>query len=547
LNKDKMKQSLLMGALTSSFGVFVSKLLGLIYYSPLSSIAGESNMYFYSAVYTYYETLLQISSAGIPFAIAALVAKYIAKNDYKTALLVKKLGTSLIMSLSVVVGFILVLIATPLAKQSLGASAPMQDIEYLKTLFYILTVAVIAVPFLSSIRGYSQGLKRLDIYAGSQVLEQFIRVLSIVLFGYILVNILKMKSIWAIYVAIAAASLGAIGAIVFTKLMQRRDEQHILDLAKQQDFDNNYTKKEVFIELISIGLPYVLISFLSNGAALINTTFFLDYMAKAHGASAYEAAKLSAGILQANVTKLSNIPSVLALGFGSGMVPYLTEALESNDHKLINKDINQILDAVLFILIPVIMIFTIFAKDIYFIMYGNNNLELGTKIFRISNIQTFLATVCPILTSIMITLRLKKQTMLTLIVCILIKYLTFFPFVKLFKVYGMIYSGCLYYGLQCVAYLIFLKIIYKVNIQSSLKRVLVTLLCSIISLTIPTIIYILYSVTYTSRLIDIVYMGVIGILILVVYIFITIKTGLLENVFNIEKPSFKSLLARLRS
>ena len=66
-----MKQSLLIGALTSSFGIFVSKLLGLLYYSPLSAIAGESNMAFYSIVYTYYDLLLQISQAGIPFAIAS--------------------------------------------------------------------------------------------------------------------------------------------------------------------------------------------------------------------------------------------------------------------------------------------------------------------------------------------------------------------------------------------------------------------------------------------------------------------------------------------
>jgi hypothetical protein len=52
-----MKQSLLIGALMSSFGIFVSKLLGLLYYSPLSSIAGEENMAFYSIAYTYYDLL----------------------------------------------------------------------------------------------------------------------------------------------------------------------------------------------------------------------------------------------------------------------------------------------------------------------------------------------------------------------------------------------------------------------------------------------------------------------------------------------------------
>ena len=79
--KANPKQSLLIGALASSFGVFVSKMLGLLYYSPLSSLAGEGNMAFYSITYTYYDLLLQISSAGRPFAIAAIVAKYVAHED----------------------------------------------------------------------------------------------------------------------------------------------------------------------------------------------------------------------------------------------------------------------------------------------------------------------------------------------------------------------------------------------------------------------------------------------------------------------------------
>jgi Polysaccharide biosynthesis protein. len=149
MNKEKIKQSLLMGALTSSFGIFVSKLLGLLYYSPLSQIAGESNMAFYSIVYTYYDLLLQISAAGIPFAIASLVAKYSAKEDYKTVLLIKKLGSSIVLLMSVLIGLIFILLVPSLTYQSLGDFAPLKDINNLKSLFYLLTIAVILVPFLS--------------------------------------------------------------------------------------------------------------------------------------------------------------------------------------------------------------------------------------------------------------------------------------------------------------------------------------------------------------------------------------------------------------
>ena len=84
MNNNKKNQSLMIAALTSSFGIFVSKALGLIYYSPLSSFAGEANMAFYSIAYTYYDLLLKISSAGIPFAIMTdcpvVPEKYLSLN-----------------------------------------------------------------------------------------------------------------------------------------------------------------------------------------------------------------------------------------------------------------------------------------------------------------------------------------------------------------------------------------------------------------------------------------------------------------------------------
>ena len=211
----KKNQSLMVAALTSSFGIFISKALGLLYYAPLSSLAGEANMAFYSIAYTYYDLLLKISSAGIPFAIAALVSRYYAKEDYKTVLLIKKMGISLVMGLTFLVALVFLLIASPLAAQSMGSGASSEDIIHLRNIFYILLFAVILVPYLSAVRGYYQGLKRLDLYGASQALEQFVRVACIILLGYLFVSILHFDSIYAIYMAILAAGIAALVCIFF--------------------------------------------------------------------------------------------------------------------------------------------------------------------------------------------------------------------------------------------------------------------------------------------------------------------------------------------
>ena len=397
MNKKPVKQSLMVAALASSFGIFVSKALGLLYYSPLSALAGESNMAFYSIVYTYYDILLKISSAGIPFAIAALVARYYVKEDYKTVLLVKKLGISLIMALSFIVAVIFLFVSGPLAAQSMGAAASAEDIHNLRVLFLILVVAVILVPFLSAIRGYYQGLKRLDLYGSSQALEQFVRVFSIIILAFITVRILKLDSIYAIYCAMAAAAIAALVTIFFFLFMTKEDDRHINELIKTQT-EPAVAERLIITELFSLGIPYLAISFLGSICPLINTTFFLDTATKAGMEIGF--AKLSMGILQANCNKLGSIPQVLTLGFSAGLVPYLVETLEQRDYKKLGRQIIQILDTVLYILIPVMCIFVFFARDIYFIMYGNTNLDLGTTLFRVSNLITFTDTIAPILSSV---------------------------------------------------------------------------------------------------------------------------------------------------
>ena len=542
--KKLLKQSLLIGALTSSFGVFISKALGLIYYSPLSALAGEENMVFYSVTYTYYDLLLKISSAGIPFAIAALVAKYVAKEDYKTANVVRKLGTSIVMALSFLCVFFFIILATPLAKQSMGAFASESDIKNLKILFYILLFAVILVPYLSVVRSYYQGLKRFDLYASSQVLEQFVRVFFIVASGYVFVKVLKLDSIWAIYMAIAAAGIAALVSIIFFKLTTRKDDARIAELINNQESPSE-TRSTVFKEILTLGIPYLIISFLGTAGPLINTTFFLSYATSKAGMPINDA-KLSLGILQANCSKLNAIPQVLTSGFCAGLVPYLTESLEQNNYEKISKQVLQIVNTVLYILIPVLFIFFFFAKDIYYIMYGGKNLELGTSLFRASTAIGFTETVLPIFSSIMITLRLKKESILTLLLTSFIKLSTFFACIRLFWAYGMVVSTCLASIAGMIIYMLILKKTFDIRFKQTFNQFGLIILSSFAMVIVPLIIAYLVGFEYTSRLQAIVYMGSYGLLMLTGYYLITAKLKLITKIFGIREPSVLKLFKKFK-
>lgn len=536
----QVKQSLLVGALASSFGVFISKMLGLLYYSPLSSLAGEGNMAFYSITYTYYDLLLKISSAGIPFAIAALVAKYVASQDYKTALVVKKLGVSIVMGISFVSAIFFIFSSSLIARQSLGNLASEADISHLKNLFMILLIAVILVPYLSVIRSYYQGLKRLDLYASSQVLEQFARVFFILLFGFIVVKVLKFDSIYAIYMAIAAAGFAALVAIIFFKKTTREDDIRIDELIKTQS-SKAQAKRVIFKEIVDLGVPYLLISFLGSSGPLVNTSFFLSHVTSV-GKMPQSEAVLSLGILQANCSKLNAIPQVLTSGFCAGLVPYLTESLVKEDYKKMNKQIMQILNTVLYILVPALFIFNFFARDVYYIMYGSSNLDLGTSLFKASNFYAFTETILPILSSVLITLRLKKESILTLLLCFSLKLGSFFFFVEKFWAYGMVISTCFASVISITIYLIILNKRFSIKFTQTFKVFLLVLICSFIMVLPGLLVHNLFNFAYNSRIIDILIMILCGIIMLPTYLVVTYFCYLPQALFGFKKSDIKRLI-----
>lgn len=542
--KRVVKQSLLMGALTSSFGVFISKALGLLYYSPLSSLAGEGNMAFYSITYTYYDILLKISQAGIPFAIAALVAKYVAKEDYKTAMVVKKLGTSIVMGISFISVLFFIIFSGSLARQSMGSLATAQDVQRLKNLFLILIIAVILVPYLSSIRSYYQGLKRLDLYASSQVLEQFVRVVCIIGLGYLFVKVMGFDSIYAIYMAIAAAGIAAAVSIFFFKLSTKDDDKRMKKLVKAQSSDA-LTKKEVFKEILYLGVPYLGISILGTSGPLVNTTFFLNYVTNVGGMD-QASAQLSLGILQANCSKLNAIPQVLTSGFCAGLVPYLTESYEKKDYKKLSKQVLQIIDTVLYILIPVLVLFFVLAKDIYYAMYGSNNLELATNLFRASNSYGFTETILPIMSSVMITLRLRKESVLTLLNGFVIKTITFFIFVKFFWAYGMVISTCFASIVSMSIYFVILNKKFNINFMPSLKKAIVIGLSSLIMIIPGIIVHVILPIDYTSRIVTVLCLGIVSFVMMFAYFEVGRLFNLPQTVFGVKDISILKLLRRFK-
>lgn len=449
----RIKQSFIAGALTSSAGIFVSKALGLLYVSPLSRMAGADNTVFYSYGYTYYNILLQICSAGLPFAIAALVSKYATRNDYKTVLLLRKLAISIMLGMGFILCVTFLFIANPLAKQALGAQASSADIDILVNVFRILVLSVLTVPFLSSFRCFWQGLKELKPYAFSQVLEQFVRVFSMLALGAFCVYVLQLDGVYAIYMAMFSTFLAAAVALIYYFKFDKANIGWVRRAARNQTKRPARAKK-VVVELIAFGLPFAIASILGNSMDIVNNTFFMGEIVKV-GYTQEEGMQILS-MIQYQSLHLIAIPQVLATGFPSGIVPYMTSALERHDIKQLKRYIGECLDVVMYIGIPLCMCLCFLAKPIYSLFYGTKDLDLGASVLQWSTTVAIAGTFSPICTSMMMTLKMRGQVLIYLAITFAFKLISFFPMVQYMGWQGAILSSAL---ASCVLIFLSLKAI----------------------------------------------------------------------------------------
>lgn len=538
--KKKVKQGFIAGSLTSSAGVFVSKLIGMFYIVPFKAIVGQANLSYYSAAYTYYNVLLQICSAGLPFAIAAMVARYANKNDYKTVLLVRKLSTGILMVSGFVLALLFIVISTPLANSVLGAQATQADIIKMRNTFIILSLALFIVPVVYSYRGYYQGMKELKIYADTQITEQFARVAFLLVVGGIVVYIFHMDQILGIYAAVLGTSIGAMCALIQLMFFDKKHAPEIEELAQQQEFEA-VDKWDIVREFFVFSIPYLFVSILGNSQTLINTQFFIPAATKL--GMDYDTAKLIYSIIETNCDKLTSIPQVLSIGFSAGIVPYMTISLENKDFKGLNKNIEDCLDTVLYIGLPVCFAMAALAEPIYFIMYGGSELEYGVTCLQWSALLGLCTTLTPICNSMMLTLRFRKQSIFYLALGFAAKCISFYPLMAIMGYTGAIVSSCLCSFTIIILSLIKIRKEFHVHYGRIIKRT-IRIMISCFAMNGVFALYSMFGPSWIAggRIVCLLELAIVGTIGIIIYVMVSELMQLPKAVFHM---SLKQMLNRV--
>lgn len=316
-------KNLMRGALLLSVASLISKVLSAVYRIPFQNIVGNSGFYVYQQVYPLYGIGMTLALSGLPNFVSKLIAE-----QRGSALKLK-----LLQKIFVLVSGVSVLLFVFLFFNAQGLAKLMGDIQ-LVSLIQVVAFLFLLTPFLTCLRGYFQGAFDMRPTAISQVVEQVLRVVVI-----LVAAILYSKLHWNNYtmgtVAMSGSLIGGMAAIL---VMVPEFKRHIRPLNDLQRADDLPSYKVLFRRLFEEG------GSLSLFAATMVILQLVDSFSVAKGliASGFkpEAAYNLKGIYD-RAQPLIQLGLVVTMAFVTALLPALTNARQQRKKYLFIKTTQQ--------------------------------------------------------------------------------------------------------------------------------------------------------------------------------------------------------------
>lgn len=540
------KSTFMQGAIIATLAIVISKILGIIYVIPFYSLIGEQGGALYGYAYSIYGLFLNLSTAGIPLAISKITSEYSALNQNYLKEKSYKISKYLMCGLGLL-GFIIIMFFAPnVADIFIGDIKGGNTKEDVAFVIRVISTALLIVPILSVTRGYLQGHKFITPPSISQVIEQFVRVIIIVIGSFLCLKVFNLSLTVTIGVAVFSATVSAFVAYLYLKFKVRNNKKSLKDDSKETEEEKKVTTKDLTIRLLSYAIPFILIDFVSSLYSFVDLSTINKTMVSL-GYPITEAESVIS-ILTTWGSKLNVIVMAVASGMIVSLIPNIASSFIVKDYKDVRNKINEALQSLIFVVLPMTVGLSLISKSIWTVFFGTSS-SLGPLVFSYSIFTAFTLSIFNVTMSTMHSLGYSKTVILTLSAGLLTKVILNVPLIKLFNTiglhpsYGVITSTILSNIVAILCNSLFLKKKLDIKYKETIKKFIRTLLPLSVMIIVIVILREFIPST-TSRILNLIYSFIYAIIGGITYFSISIKTNLLYDILG--KDIIDKVLLKLR-
>ncbi|WP_350018873.1 putative polysaccharide biosynthesis protein [Streptococcus australis] len=525
---------MLRGTVWLTASNFISRLLGAAYIIPwyiwMGKHGAEANGLF-TMGYNIYAWFLLISTAGVPVAVAKQVAKYNTKGQEEHSFAMIR-GFLKFMSLLGLVFAIIMYVLSPVFANLSGGGKDLIPV------MQSLSWAVLIFPSMSVIRGFFQGHNNLKPYAISQIAEQVIRVIWMLLTAYFIMKVGSGDYVEAVTQSTFAAfiGMGASLLVLVYYLWKTGLLQHIIH---RPESDNEIDTKALLWDTIREAIPFIV-----TGSA-IQLFQIIDQMTYSNVMSWFTNFSRSELLVQfsyfsANPNKITMILIAVATSIGGVGIPLLTENYVKGDFRAAGKLVQDNLTMLVAFLLPATIGAVAIAEPLYTVFYGKpDSLALG--LFILAMLQTVILGLYTVLSPMIQALFQNRKAILYFGYGVLVKLILQVPFIYLFKAYGPLLSTTI--GLMIPIVLMYKEIhlVTQFNRKTVFKRSLLTAILTLIMLLVVLLsAFILgFVIKPNGRVTSMIYVALIGGVGIIVYGGLGLRLRFLDRFIGSKAASLR--------
>ena len=547
------KKNFIDGAIIGTISLVLCKILGLIYVIPFYKIIGPQGGALYSYAYSIYAVFLNLSTVGIPAAIAKIICEYDTLNYQESKQRAFKLASRILNFVGIISFIIMFIFATPIAESIIGGVTGGNSVHDVAVSIRCVAFALLVVPRLSILKGYFQGNKYITQSSVSAIIEQAVRVSIIIVGSLVTVKVFHLPIEYAVYVATFSAAIAALSAYIYLRMKSRtireedlkkieNEKKSISKKSEQEDSERNISTKNLVKKIIVYALPFVIISLLSSAYNIVDTFTVVKTLTKIGYST--QIAETTISVMNTWAAKLNQIVLSISLGMAGSLIPNIVESYTKKDFKEINHRMLLAFKMLIYLTVPMAFGMSFLAEPVWHVFYDTN--AIGYSIYRFYVLQVIIHGLFTTMTTITQSMNQTKITIGSLVASLILKATLNIPLMYLFKVIGIpsyyapTAADAIAKTISLIAVLIILKKKYEFSYKPLLPYTLktaVSLGAMLVTLFLIKLVY-FNSITVVKSVITITIYTVAG---AIVYFIVSNKFKLLEDILG---PDYKNKLLK---
>ncbi len=398
-NKGSEKQqSFIYATLILGLSTLLVKVLGAIFRIPLSNLIGSVGMGYFSTAYDVYLPIYSLAMAGLPVAVARLIAEQVAQKRYKDVkktFKIVKITFTVTGAIGFGLMFLLAFVVTDVANNPGALPAT-----------FIIAPSILFCCFMSAYRGYYEGIRNMFPTAISSVIEAVCKLVLGYGFAFLVIKFYRGSGN-VLSIAAAAAmlgiTLGSLFAGIFLVLRHKIKGEGFT----REDVEHSpeaKSSKKIFKALIAIAIPVAIGSLVNNVASLIDVAMvqrqigsavskapeiFRDmygqFLVNENGEILGDAEipNFLYGCYKGYAYTIFNLIPTITSVVGVSALPVLTMAWTSGDKTLIKSNIESMLKVITLIAFPAGIGVIALAPQIVSLLYSKGDAVIAVNLLRI--------------------------------------------------------------------------------------------------------------------------------------------------------------------